>query len=451
MLRALKTIQPEELDPSPAFPQKYHKYIKGHGANAVVFVAKYNHHDVAVKLLSGGFKSIRDFVNFRNEARMMDGVQHDNIVRVYGVVMDASIPCLVMEYYENGSLEEVLPRMSLPQKLYALSGVVCGLAYVHKHLVARRDLKTANILLDDAGKAVIGDFGSVKILGESTGQTKSTVVGTTEYMAPEVARGQCAGVAWLKADIWSFGVVCVKVLTGSLLYHSTGLFGDGLLVHIAGLKRKPDIPPLPAGTPNEVAKLVAQCLEIEPKDRPTADQLIAAFQHVPKAVLSPTASVDRLSIDSAIEEERKKHAEQLRVVREQEQERARQEAAKEKAELEEQIRQLKLQGEQQKEAVPSPAAAVVAPNTAVVAQTKPAASAVPKPGLFVCLPDCCLFRWWSNCSVSAAVQSERKQVSLCVGVMCCCFEFQLLIWWVRGLSSSKAVMSIVPVSLAASF
>ena len=66
MVHALKTTQPEELDPLPACLQKYNQ-------TKTVFLAKWHHLDVAVKLLLGGFESIRGFANLGNEARGMDG------------------------------------------------------------------------------------------------------------------------------------------------------------------------------------------------------------------------------------------------------------------------------------------------------------------------------------------------------------------------------------------
>ncbi|MBK6381738.1 MAG: protein kinase [Chitinophagaceae bacterium] len=114
----------------------------------------------------------------------------------------------MMDYCSQGPLNHLMGQLSIGQRLYAIRCVARGLSVLHKHLVAHRDLKPANVFVDEAGICQIGDFGMAKVMSESSGMTKSANVGTVLFMSPEAARGECAGMEWLKSDMWSFGMLC---------------------------------------------------------------------------------------------------------------------------------------------------------------------------------------------------------------------------------------------------
>jgi len=377
VLGPLKVIQPDDLDPPPTDLDACEAKMIDSGATSDVYLAtlKSEGEVVAVKRLHR-FNDPREVVNHRNEVRVMLALFADNpnIVRVFGSVNNPAYPCIVMGYCEHGSLEKLLPLLDIAKKLYALRCVAYGLASVHRHLVAHRDLKTSNILVDGTGRAMIGDFGSVKVVAEASGQTKSTV-GTAEYMAPEVAREQCGGHGWLKADIWSFGIVCVKVLTGQLPYDPARVRGEGLLNHIANLKVL-SVPKLPSEVPAEIARIIERCLQVAPKDRPTAEQLTSSFEKVLRVALSPSspglhrdpaAEAERKRLEQALSEKEQAHADVQRALSEKEQahveaqralaqkeaeaQRARSEKeaeAKRVAELEKRLKEYQLQEERRR-------------------------------------------------------------------------------------------------------
>ena len=197
LLGRVKVISPSDIDPSPESPGKYEEKIVGRGGQSRVYVAEYDNDMRAVKVFPLGFATVRDYVNFRREIRVMQFFNDANIVRVYGAVLNRSYPCIVMEYCSQGPLNHLMGQLSIGQRLYAIRCVARGLSVLHKHLVAHRDLKPANVFVDRGGNAQIGDFGMAKVMSESSGMTKSANVGTVLFMSPEAARGECAGMEWL--------------------------------------------------------------------------------------------------------------------------------------------------------------------------------------------------------------------------------------------------------------
>ena len=278
-----KKIDPSEIDPSPDSPAKYGQKVIGRGAQSRVYLGKFDHDTRAVKVFPLGFSTARQYINFRTEFRSMQAFNDPNIVPVYGVVDNPHFPAMVMYYCSRGALDKLISKMDLDQRLWAIRCVARGLSVLHVHMVAHRDLKPANIFVDGSGKALIGDFGMAKFLAESSGQTKSVMVGTVDYMAPEVARGECGGIAWLQADMWSFGIICFQVLTGNLPFQQRD---NALQVHLATMK-KVDLPPLAKDLPENVVKLVVQCLQLNPRDRPSAKQAIKTLEFVKEAPILP--------------------------------------------------------------------------------------------------------------------------------------------------------------------
>ena len=280
LLGRVKVISPSDIDPSPSSADNYEDKIVGHGGQSRVYVAMYDNEMRAVKVFPLGFATVRDYVNFRREIRVMQFFNDDNIVRVFGAVLNRSYPCIVMEYCSQGPLNHLMGQLSIGQRLYAIRCVARGLSVLHKHLVAHRDLKPANVFVDRGGNAQIGDFGMAKVMSESSGMTKSANVGTVLFMSPEAARGECAGMEWLKSDMWSFGMLCYNVLTNSTPYEGRD---NGLQVHIANMKQLNVPNNIPKEVPADVVDMVKQCLQVNPSARPTAQDAIKILVPIPKS------------------------------------------------------------------------------------------------------------------------------------------------------------------------
>jgi len=164
----------------------------GEGANGVVYHAKWNNTDVAVKSLKF-FNELEDDGEFEREAALLSSLRHPSIVSFYGVSIASSGKYMVVEYLKNGSLDNVIYNskmrnepLTLARKLHILLGVAKGMTYLHTlkpHMIAHRDLKPGNILLDEYYNSKVCDFGLSKVVGTMNG-SMTTSIGTLFYIAP---------------------------------------------------------------------------------------------------------------------------------------------------------------------------------------------------------------------------------------------------------------------------
>jgi predicted Ser/Thr protein kinase len=174
---------------------------------------------VAVKLLPiimGNRKAFAD--RFKREARALALLNHPNIVSVYDFG-EAPGGCLyyVMEYVKGTNLRQLMRAgHTTSRKLLSIAMQVCeALQFAHMHGVVHRDVKPANVLIDDRGHVKVADFGLAKVLGPSSAAQltgASDALGTPEYMAPEVLTHQHE--VDHRVDIYSLGVMLYEMLTG---------------------------------------------------------------------------------------------------------------------------------------------------------------------------------------------------------------------------------------------
>ncbi|KAK4493162.1 hypothetical protein RD792_017987 [Penstemon davidsonii] len=173
---------------------------------------------IAVKTLSTESKQgLREFLT---EIDTISDVKHPNLVEILGCCVHGPNKILVYEYLENNSIDRALldPRRSIKldwEKRSAICmGTARGLAYLHEELVphiVHRDVKASNILLDKDFQPKIGDFGLAKLFPDDITHISTKVAGTTGYLAPEYVLG---GQLTMKADVYSFGVLTLEVVSG---------------------------------------------------------------------------------------------------------------------------------------------------------------------------------------------------------------------------------------------
>ncbi|XP_042563303.1 interleukin-1 receptor-associated kinase 4 isoform X2 [Clupea harengus] len=157
-------------------------------------------------------------IQFNQEIQALMVLKHDNLVNMVGFSCDSEHPCLVYAYMPNGSLLDRLacldntPPLSWHKRCIIAAGTAKGLEFLHSNHHVHRDVKSANILLDEKFVAKISDFGLTRASAKHTSSTVMTekVVGTTAYMAPEALRGEITP----KSDIYSFGVVLLEIISG---------------------------------------------------------------------------------------------------------------------------------------------------------------------------------------------------------------------------------------------
>ncbi|XP_050938442.1 cysteine-rich receptor-like protein kinase 2 [Cucumis melo] len=158
--------------------------------------------------------------DFYNEVNMISSVEHKNLVRLLGCSCSGPESLLVYEFLPNKSLDRFIfdtsnsRALDWDKRYNIITGTVEGLIYLHenpKFKIIHRDIKASNILLDLKYQAKIADFGLARSFQESKSHISTAVAGTLGYMAPEyLAYGQLSE----KADVYSFGVLLLEIVTG---------------------------------------------------------------------------------------------------------------------------------------------------------------------------------------------------------------------------------------------
>ncbi|XP_050247743.1 cold-responsive protein kinase 1-like [Quercus robur] len=173
----------------------------------------------ALKVLSSDSRQgAREFLT---EIKVISEVEHDNLVKLYGCCVEGNHRILVYGYLENNSLAQTLLgrghssiHFNWQTRCKICVGVARGLAYLHEDIrphIIHRDIKASNILLDKDLMPKISDFGLAKFIPPNLTHVSTRVAGTAGYLAPEYAiRGQVTR----KADIYSFGVLLLEIVTG---------------------------------------------------------------------------------------------------------------------------------------------------------------------------------------------------------------------------------------------
>jgi tetratricopeptide (TPR) repeat protein/tRNA A-37 threonylcarbamoyl transferase component Bud32 len=206
--------------------------LLGEGGMGAVYQACDAHldTDVVVKVPKTGLVSDREFAGrFAREVRSLVRLAHAHIVRVLDVGEHQGLPFAVMQYLDGGSLRDHLERSSGAGTAAALAdlaswlpGVADALDYIHRQGYVHRDVKPENILFDATGHVYLGDFGIAKALAaeEASAEKNATfktaaglVVGTPQYMAPELITGQgCDG----RVDQYALAVTVYEAVCGRL-------------------------------------------------------------------------------------------------------------------------------------------------------------------------------------------------------------------------------------------
>ncbi|KAF8037042.1 hypothetical protein BT93_B0075 [Corymbia citriodora subsp. variegata] len=157
---------------------------------------------------------------FFNEVNLINRIQHKNLVKLLGYSIEGPESLLVYEYLPNRSLDLVLFAnnairvLTWEERLHIIIGTAEGLAYLHGGCgvkIIHRDIKASNILLDENLVAKIADFGLARCIASDKSHLSTGIAGTLGYMAPEyLVRGQLTE----KADVYSFGVLALEILSG---------------------------------------------------------------------------------------------------------------------------------------------------------------------------------------------------------------------------------------------
>jgi eukaryotic-like serine/threonine-protein kinase len=224
---------------------------------------------VAIKVLDEALTSDPEYVErFRREAMAMAKFSHRHIVQVLDRGEFEGRQYIVFEYVGGETLKDLINRsgpLPVEEALSLVRDVAHGLAFAHEHGIVHRDVKPQNVLLDAGGAPKVADFGIARSLGpRSTADTLTktgTVLGTSEYVAPEQVLGIGADE---RSDQYSLGVLLYELLVGKPPY-SGATFMEVALRHVhdpvpSVRSRRRDVPP-------RVEALVARALAKNPEER----------------------------------------------------------------------------------------------------------------------------------------------------------------------------------------
>jgi Tol biopolymer transport system component len=237
--------------------------------------------DVAIKVLPSDFASDAErLARFEREAKVLASLNHPHIGAIYGFHEAGGVRFLAMELVPGEDLAERLKKGSVPfsEAVDIARQIAAALEYAHERGIVHRDLKPANIKITPEGAVKILDFGLAKaVVGESSGSGPTStptilptmtsagtaigmILGTAAYMSPEQARGKPVDK---RADIWAFGVVLFEMLAGKRLFEGETV-SDTLA---AVLTRSIELDALPRSVPAPLRRLLARCLERDPRTR----------------------------------------------------------------------------------------------------------------------------------------------------------------------------------------
>ncbi|KAJ0964887.1 hypothetical protein J5N97_026025 [Dioscorea zingiberensis] len=196
------------------------KNILGQGGFGVVYKGYLkNGTVVAVKRLKD--PNFTGQVQFQTEVEMIGLALHRNLLRLYGFCMTPNERMLIYPYMPNGSVADRLrdqqheiPSLDWSKRMQIAIGAARGLLYLHEQCnpkIIHRDVKAANILLDESFEAIVGDFGLAKLLDLRDSHVTTAVRGTVGHIAPEyLSTGQSSE----KTDVFGFGILLLELITG---------------------------------------------------------------------------------------------------------------------------------------------------------------------------------------------------------------------------------------------
>jgi eukaryotic-like serine/threonine-protein kinase len=215
---------------------------------------------VALKVLHQQYTGDAEHVGrFRHEARAVATLSHPNIVTVIDRGEHDGRQFIVLEYVDGENLKQLIRRGPVPVATAVELAIQIsqGLAFAHQQGLVHRDVKPQNVLLNGDGRAKVTDFGIARSLDVQHGMTQTgTVLGTSDYIAPEQAQGQRVDE---HTDIYSLGVVLYELLTGEVPFPGENFVAVAMR-HInepppAIRDRRPDVSPrLEAAVQKAMAK-----------------------------------------------------------------------------------------------------------------------------------------------------------------------------------------------------
>ncbi|XP_040375131.1 E3 ubiquitin-protein ligase KEG isoform X2 [Rosa chinensis] len=276
------------------------KYRIGQGPFGDVWLATHHqsaddydeYHEVAVKMLHPLMEEDREKFLHKFEKLFFKFRRLCGVCWFHGIsIIDGRI-CIAMKFYE-GSVGDRVARLKggklqLFDVLRYGIELAKGISELHSLGLLVLNLKPSNILVDEHGQVVLGDFGiPFLLLGASLSNPNMAFrLGTPNYMAPEQWEPEVRGPISLETDSWGFGCCFVEMLTGSQPW-----FGSSIkeIYHSVVIKREK--PPVPSGLPPAVENVINGCFEYDLHNRPSMEDIIRALESVSVLLLQVRVSL----------------------------------------------------------------------------------------------------------------------------------------------------------------
>lgn len=256
--------------------EKYtiHPKLMGTGTYGKVFLGSTAASKVAIKTLSKKNLTEAEITAIKDEIKILQSLDHPNIIRYHETYENEKFFYLVMEYWEGGELFDKLTSKELKfteqDAAKIMRKLFHAISHCHAHGITHRDLKPENIMFnkkaeDDSTEVKIIDFG---LSQQNQGEKMNLVWGTPYYVAPEVFENTGYGNEW---DIWSLGVIMYILLSGYLPFHGNSLTE----ICESIVEKEPNFDREWWKTISmEAVDLIKHCLQKNPKNRLTAAEAL---------------------------------------------------------------------------------------------------------------------------------------------------------------------------------
>src|SRR5258707_10262736 len=213
---------------------------------------------------------------FKQELILARQITHKNVIRIFDLGQADGFKFITMEYIEGRDLQNLLKernKVEAGDAAKIIAQVCRALEVAHAEGVIHRDLKPQNLMLDKAGRVYVMDFGIARSTLTSSMTQTGALIGTTDYMSPEQAKGQAVDA---RSDLFAIGIIFYEILSGQSPYIADTTMGK--------LWKRTSEPARPLGEldktiPQPLAEIVKKCLEIDPQERfASATELLHAIE-----------------------------------------------------------------------------------------------------------------------------------------------------------------------------
>ncbi len=243
------------------------KEIIGTGGMATIYLAENKDgKEVAIKEILPQISKDEEFIKrFVREIKIMQSLQHPNILPIYDASLGPEKYYIVMPYLSGGTLKDlsnIIQRIPLDFSIYILQQIAKALEYAHHKGIIHRDLKPSNVMFSGDGNLYLTDFGVARASTLTQLTQTGEILGTPAYMSPEQVLGMPIDY---KSDYFSFGIICYEILTGTNPFMTDN--------PITTMKKIVEFyPPGPMdlnpSIPPSIENIILKLLKKEPKERP---------------------------------------------------------------------------------------------------------------------------------------------------------------------------------------